>query len=108
MSDLNCFAFTGRLTRDPELTYSSDGKPRAKYGVAINEKWGGKDKVHFVDCITFGKFAETLAEHLKKGSQIAGRGKLDYSTWEKDSVKRSKLGAIVMDVTFLGKKNETE
>jgi single-strand DNA-binding protein len=101
MSDLNVIAFSGRLTRDPDLKYSKDGKPIVKYGVAINEKWGQTEKVHFIDCTTFGKFAETVAQYLKKGSRIAGRGKLDYQSWDGKEGRRTKLAVIVQDITFL-------
>lgn len=105
---LNVVAISGNLTRDPELRATGSGMQILKLGVAVNERvkvndeW--TDKAHFIDCVMFGKRAESVSNYLSKGSKVAIKGRLSYSTWEsKDGEKRSKLEVIVDDIEFLSR-----
>jgi single-strand DNA-binding protein len=99
---LNRVAFTGRLTRDPELvTYGETSI--CKTGVAINErkKQGEEwvDVAHFVDIAYFGRRGELMAEKALKGDSVTVDGKLSYSSWETDDgSKRSKLEVVCNSV----------
>lgn len=73
----NDVAFVGNLTRDPELRYSESGKPRANFGVAINEGRGDNEKAHFVNVTCFGDLAENVAESLSRGDRAVVRGSID-------------------------------
>ena len=66
------FIATGRTTKEVEIRYSADGKPVAKFDIAINKlfkKEGESDD--FFSCVAFGKTAENL-EKLKvaKGTKL--------------------------------------
>lgn len=93
---LNQVVVMGNLTRDPEMRYSGD-TAICKFGIALNEVWGGRDnrqeKTHFFDVVAFGRTAENLNEFFRKGDQIVVIGSLQYDSWEdRDSGnKRSKV-----------------
>ncbi len=103
----------GNLTRNPELRFSQGGKAYVKFGMAVNETWVSngekRQSTVFVDLTAFGRTAEVINEHLKKGDPIFVDGKLDYSTWtDKDTGNnRSKLAVIVNTFQFVGSKRET-
>lgn len=63
-----------RLTRDPEIRYSSGEKSMcvARFTLAVdkNYKKSADDSANFINCICFGKTAETVEKYLKKGSKI--------------------------------------
>ena len=95
---INRVNITGNLTRDPELKSTAGGTQVLRFGVAVNDrvknqqtdKW--EDRPNFVDCVTFGRRAEALANILTKGMKVAVEGRLRYSSWEaQDGSKRSKL-----------------
>lgn len=106
MSDVNVVAMSGRLTRDSESRYSAGGMAILKFSLANgqNKKVGDKwEKVsHFFDCTMLGKRAESLAQYLKKGTQVVIAGTLQLETWEKDGEKRSKVSILVNDLTLVG------
>lgn len=108
MSSYNKVTMMGNITRDIELSFTPAQTPVAKFGLACNEKFKGKDgqpkeKVCFVDCVMFGKRAEVINKYFKKGDPIFIEGKLDYQQWEtKEGQKRSKHGIIVLDFAFVG------
>jgi single-strand DNA-binding protein len=98
------------LTRDIELGYTQSGAAIASFGVALNERWKDQtgavqEKAHFVDCTAFGKRAETINKHFRKGSRIGISGSLSYESWTNQAgEKRSKLGVKVDDFYFIDRR----
>ena len=109
MSSFNKVVLMGNLTRDVEMSYLPSQTPVSEFGLAMNRKWTGtdgqkKEEVCFVDCRSYGKQAETLAQYLHKGDPLLVEGRLTYDQWEdKSGGKRSKLRVTVERFTFLGK-----
>lgn len=95
MDDLNTWSGVGRLTRDAELTYTSNGFAIMNFSIASNrsqkngEQW--EKKVSFFDIKILGKRAESLKQYLVKGKQVAIKGSLQQETWQSDGVHRSKI-----------------
>lgn len=106
MLNINNYSCTGRLTRDPETKYSSNGKAICKFGIAIadpkqvNGEW--KDSPIFLEVDTFDKTAERCADFIK-GQPVYVEGKLRMDQWEKDGVKHSKVKLAGMSVKAVEK-----
>ena len=111
---INRVNISGNLTRDPELRATSGGTQVMSFGVAVNDRrknpqngeW--EDYPNFVDCTMFGTRAEAVSRFLSKGAKVAIEGKLRYSSWEKDGVKRSKLEVIVDEIEFMSRQQEQQ
>lgn len=109
---INRVVLSGNLTRDPEVRSTGSGTEVMEFGIAVNE--GRKNKVtgewdnyaNFVDCSMFGQRVIKLSGMMHKGDKVCVEGRIRYSTWEKDGVKRSKLSVIVDEVEFMQKKSE--
>lgn len=106
----NKIILLGNLTRDPELSYLPSQTPVCNFGIATNRKWSGKDgqqkeEVCFVDCVAFGKVAETLNKYLHKGEAVLIEGRLKFESWQaQDGSKRSKHKVFVETFTFVGQR----
>lgn len=99
--DINSTNFTGRLTADPELRYTTGGKAVANLRVAIG---GRNDHVDFVDVTAWGKLAETVAEHKAKGDQLAVSGRITSSEWTDDTGnRRYRTGVTAEAIVFLAR-----
>lgn len=105
---INSVAISGNLTRDPELKATNGGTQVLQFGVAVNDRaknqqtgeW--EDRPNFIDCVMFGKRAETLRGILTKGMKVSILGKLRYSSWEaQDGTKRSKVEVVVDEIEFM-------
>ena len=107
MSDLNRVTLVGRLTRDPEVRYTSGGMPIVNLGLAVNGRQkdaaSGQwvDKPNFFDIKLFGERFERLATHLEKGRRVGIDGRLEWSSWETDGQKRSKVEVVANELQFL-------
>jgi single-strand DNA-binding protein len=104
---MNSVNLIGNLTRDPELRSTTDGGSVCAMRLAVNGR-GDQDPV-YVDVTTFGAQADSCAEYLSKGRQVAVSGRLHYSEWDaKDgSGRRSRL-QVIGNVKFLGSPNGEE
>ena len=87
---MNKFNGIGRLGHDVELRYTTDELAVAHFSIAINRAGDKDNKTDWIDCVSFGKQAETIHRHFKKGSLIGVTGRLQVDTYEKDGVKRKK------------------
>jgi len=106
---LNNITLVGRLARDPELRYTSQNQtPVCEISLAYNEGYGDNETSHFVDVVIWKKTAEVIAEHVKKGDEIAITGRLIQDRWEQDGQKRSKHKISANSFSFgqKSKKNE--
>ena len=104
----NRIILIGRLTRDPEVRYTPSGMTVTSFGLAVNtrSKQGDdfKEEVLFIDCVVFGKQAESSGQYLSKGSLILIEGRLRERKWEYEGQKKSKMEVIVSNVRFLQRK----
>ena len=87
-------AFEGRLTADPQIKYSNDGKTRASFTVAENFRQLNRDTqqwedsgVTFHNVTLFGRHAENPA--LVKGAVVTIAGTQKSRAYEKDGEKRN-------------------
>ena len=101
----------GRLTKDPELSYSPKGTPIAALSLACNRTWkdesGNKqEEVTFIDISVWSRLAEVVEQYTRKGSPIFIEGRLQLNTWETGGVKHSKLRVIGENLQLLGGRRE--
>jgi len=97
----NKLTVMGRLTKDPEITYTPSAVPICNISIAMSEKRKNEEKTIFLDVTFFEKTAETVMEYFKKGDPILIDGKLSQDQWEKDGQKRSKFKMIANTFTFI-------
>lgn len=102
---INRTVISGNLTRDPELRTTKGGTPVLSLSVAFSDYVRSEDgkaveRPNYIDATLFGKRAESIAEHLAKGTHVTLDGKLRFSQWEQDGIKRSKLELILDDIDF--------
>lgn len=116
--NFNKVLLMGNLTRDPELRHTSSNTPVAKFGLAVNRRYGVGDganrevreEVTFVDCEAWGRTAETISQYLRKGRPIFVEGRLKLDQWEdkNDGSKRSRLLVVVENFQFVDSKSDGE
>lgn len=91
---MQIFSLTGRTTKEVELKYSQGGTAVATFTVACDRynakklKEENKQATDFFNCISFGKQAEYLANHLKKGKLVEIHGEVNIDVVDKDNGKQ--------------------
>jgi len=98
-----------RLTRDPDLRYSQGGTAFCNIGLAETEKYKDQEDTLFIDAVAFGKTAELIDEHFRKGDPIMIEGKLSLDQWEdNEGTRRSKIKLKIDQFKFVGNKGDRE
>lgn len=95
---------TGRLTADPELRFTPNGRALATFTIATNDRVKNGDQwvdgpACFLECTVWAGKAEAAAETLRKGMLATVVGRLEQQSWEtSDGSKRSKHAVKVDEV----------
>jgi len=97
----------GRLTKNPDLRYVSNGSAVANLTIAVNDKFK-KDHTNYFQCVAFGKTAENISKYFYKGDRIYVMGKLKQESWEKNETKYSTVKISVIGFEFIEKKIEKQ
>ena len=120
---MNNVILIGRLTKEPELNETKGGLSVCKFTLAVN-RMKKDDPTDFINCVSFGKTAELIANYVRKGKKlgVVGRiqtgkytnkeGNVVYTTdilvnqieflesaGEKQQVKETKQQAVVEDTS---------
>ena len=93
---MNNVTLMGRLTRDPELKYSQAGKAYCRFSLAVQRDFN-KEEADFINCLAFGKTAETIAEWLGKGRRIALQGRIQTGNYENKNGDKVSTFEVVAD-----------
>ena len=72
---MNQVLLIGRLTKDPELKYTKDGKGYCNFTLAVSREFK-KDETDFINCVAWDKRAEAIANYVKKGNKLGIIGRL--------------------------------
>jgi len=106
---MNDVRLVGRLTRDPEVRYTTKGQAVARLDMAVNRRFKDgtgewRDDTTFVPVTVWRDAAERCKERLKKGSPLYVEGRLRSTNWEtKDGQKRSGIEVEAYRLQFLAK-----
>lgn len=107
---LNRVVLIGRLTKDPELTYSKNGTAIAKFILAVNRlrlNQAGEREADFIPIIVFKKQAENCANYIGKGSLVAVDGRIQVRTYDtKEGQRRWVTEVIAESVRFLDRRGD--
>jgi len=85
---LNRIVLIGRLTRDPELRYTSNGTPVCNFTIAVERNYTnrqGEHDVDFINIVTWRALAENCARHLGKGRLVGVDGALQIRKSENNN-----------------------
>ena len=99
---MNIAILMGRMTRDPELKYTSGGKAYTTFTLAVQKT---RDEAEFIDCVAWEKTAENIAEYFRKGNRILIQGRLSVNSYEQNGDKRKFIRVLVNTFEFIDSKN---
>lgn len=97
---INSVSITGRLTKDVELRFSPNGVAVARFTLAVT-RFYDRENSDFIQIICFKKTAESVANHMRKGSLVGVTGRIQTSSWEKDGQRHYKTEVVADQIVFL-------
>ena len=103
---MNKVILMGRLTRDPEVRYSSGDNQMAiaRYSLAVDRRGrrdGDGQTADFINCVAFGRAAEFAEKYFHKGIKIAITGRIQTGSYtNKDGHKVYTTDVVVEEQEF--------
>jgi single-strand DNA-binding protein len=107
---LNQIQLIGNLGKDPELRYTPNGKPQAKFSVAVSRSWTTpegerKEETTWFSCIAWERTAEYAMKYLAKGKKVFVQGRMTSHDWtDAQGVKKTFWDVIVNQIENLSPK----
>lgn len=107
---MNNVALIGRLTRDPEVRYTSETQMAvARFSVAIDRpvRSDGEKQTDFPNVVVFGRQAENCERFLSKGRLVGIQGRIQtgkYTNKNGDTVYTTEVFANHVEFLDWGKK----
>ena len=102
---MNNVTLIGRLTRDPEVRYTSGTQMAvARFTIAVDRQFkrDGEPTADFIPIVAFGKTAELCERFISKGRQVAVEGRIQTGSYtNKDGNKVYTTDVVANRVEFL-------
>ena len=109
---MNKAILIGRLTRDPELRYTSSGRAVCQFSIAINRTYTnqqGQREKDFINCVVWDKQAENLAKYVTKGRLVAVDGRIQTRNYDNNEGKKVYVTEVLANsIQFLESKNSAQ
>ena len=110
---MNRVILMGRLTRDPNISYSQSGDNMAiaRFTLAVDRRGRRQDgadqqNADFIGCVCFGRQAEFAEKYLRQGTKVAVTGRIQTGSYtNKDGQKVYTTDVVLDDIEFAESKN---
>lgn len=111
---MNKVILMGRLTRDPEVRYSSGERSMAiaRYTLAVDRRGrrseGSEQTADFIPCVAFDKSGEFAEKYFRQGMRILISGRIQTGSYtNKEGQKVYTTEVIIEDQEFADSKNSS-
>ena len=100
---LNKVILMGRLTRDPELRYTTNNIPVCNFSLAVDRNYvrpGEERQTDFFNIVAWRGTAEFCGKYFTKGMQVAVSGSLQNRTWDDQEGKKHYITEVVISDAY--------
>lgn len=102
---INRVVLVGRLTRDPQSRKTPNGKSVTSFTVACDrrgQKVEGQPTADFINCVSWNKVADVVAQYTHKGSLVGVEGRIQTRNYDDQSGNKVFITEVLADsVQFL-------
>lgn len=106
---MNQVALIGRLTREPDVRYTTEGLAVARFTLAVDRrvKKDGGQTADFISCVAFGKSGEFVEKYFSQGLRVGVAGRIQTGSYEnKDGQKVYTTDVIAESLDFADGKQQ--
>ncbi|MFQ9516313.1 MAG: single-stranded DNA-binding protein [Eubacterium sp.] len=100
---MNKVILMGRLTRDPEVRYSTSGDNQlaiARYTLAVDRRFkrdGDNQTADFIRCVAFGRSGEFAEKYFRQGTKIVAEGRIQTGSYQDKDGKTVYTTEVVVE-----------
>ncbi len=109
---MNKAILMGRLTRDPEVRYTTTNNiPVCSFTLAVDRRFskpGEERQADFIPIVAWNKLAEFCGRYFQKGQQVAIVGRIQTRTWDDSEGKRHYVTEVIADEAYFADSKRSE
>jgi|GEM_PF-813881 len=109
---MNKIMLIGNLGKDPDMSYTQNGKAVTKFSLAVNRRTKGpsgerQDETEWFHIVVWDQLAETCNTWLKKGQKVYVEGRLQQRKYtDKSNVERLSVEVVITEMEILTPKSQ--
>ena len=95
---MNKVVLIGRLTRDPELRYTSGNAAVCNFTIAVDRPFNSNTQergTDFIPIVVWNKQAENVKNYLAKGSQVAVEGRIQVRNYDDNNGQKRYVTEVI-------------
>lgn len=97
---MNKIILLGRLTKDPEVRYTQNGKVVTQFTLAVDRPYAaadGKKEADFIPVVIWGKSAELAGNSLGKGQRVLVEGRVQIRSYDANDGSKRWVTEVIAD-----------
>jgi single-strand DNA-binding protein len=99
---MNSVNLIGRLTKDPDIKKTNEGKTICTFTLAVDDAFSKEDRSDFIRIVVFGNQGDLCERYLRKGFLVGVNGRIRSNQYtDVDGVKHYPVEVISDRVHFL-------
>jgi single-strand DNA-binding protein len=107
---MNKCILIGNLTKDPEITTTSNGVSVCRFTLAVTRRFAnseGERDTDFINIVAWRALADNCHKFIKKGSKVAVVGNIQSRSYDAtDGTKRYVTEIVAEEVEFLNTRTQ--
>lgn len=110
---MNKIMLIGNLGKDPDMSYTQNGKAVTKFSLAVNRRvklpsGERQEETEWFNIVAWDQLAETCNNWLKKGQKVFVEGRLQQRKYtDKNNIERTAIDVVISDMEMLTPKSQT-
>jgi single-strand DNA-binding protein len=108
---MNKVILMGRLTKDPELRYLTNGTAKCGFTLAVERRFskpGEQKQSDFFNIVAWKNQAEFCGKHFAKGQKVVVIGSLQNRSWDGPDGKKQYLTEVIVDECYFAESKKTD
>ena len=97
---MNKVLLTGRITKDPEIRYTSNGIANLLFTLAVDSTQrdaSGNRQAFFISCVAWGQQADFMSRYVKKGNMLAITGRIQTRSYQDQANQTHYVTEVVVE-----------
>ena len=97
---MNKVLLVGRITKDPELRYTSNGIPSVSFSLAVDRGTrdaNGNRQADFINCVAWRNQADFMGRFIKKGYLLSIEGRIQTRNYQGQDGQTRYVTEVVID-----------
>lgn len=109
---MNKAVLMGRLTRDPEVRYTSTNNTLvASFSLAVNRRFarqGEERQADFINVVAWDKIGEFCSKYFKKGQQVGVIGRIQTRSYDDKDGKKVYVVEVIAEEAYFADSRKDE